>query len=135
VFLLCSWHNLKDFFFNHDEQEVDTNLIANLLTAKNEEEKIRQLRVNYKKHYIIENLNINSLPNTFVEIQDWLMSNAINILSVQETKIDQSFPNSQFHVDGYNLFRQDRTKGGGGIAVHIQDNIITSHKKQGDKQL
>ena len=26
------------------------------------------------------------------------------ILSVQETKIDRSFPNIQFHVDGYNLF-------------------------------
>ena len=48
------------------------------------------------------------------------MSNATDILSVQETKIDRSFPNTHFHVDGYNLFRCDRTKGGGGIAVYIR---------------
>ena len=79
-------------------------------------------------HYC--NLNINSLSNKFVEIQDWLLSNAIDILSVQETNIDRSFPNSQFHVDGYKLFRQDRTKGGGGVAVYIRDNIVASRKKQ-----
>ena len=121
---------LNDSFFSHDEQEVDTNFTADLSAAEKEQEDIRQLRVNYNKQCIIANLNKNSLPNKFVEIQDWLLSNAIDILSVQETKIDRSFPNSQFHVDGYNLFRRDRTKGGGGVAVYIRDNIVASRKKQ-----
>ena len=38
------------------------------------------------------------------EIKERLVSNAFTILSVQETKIDRSFPNIQFHVDDYNLF-------------------------------
>ena len=38
------------------------------------------------------------------EIKERLVSNAFAILSVQETKIDRSFPNIQFHVNDYNLF-------------------------------
>ena len=49
-------------------------------------------------------LNINSLRNKFAEIKERLVSNAFVILSVQETKIDRSFPNIQFHLDDYNLF-------------------------------
>ena len=49
-------------------------------------------------------LNINSVRNKFAEIKERLVSNAFVILSVQETKIDRSFPNIQFHVDDYNLF-------------------------------
>ena len=32
-------------------------------------------------------------------------------------------------MDGYKLFRRDRTKGGGGLAVFIRDNISATCKK------
>ena len=59
---------------------------------------------NNGKQCISANLNINSLRNQFAEIKEMLVSNAFVILSVQETKIDRSFPNIQFHLDDYNLF-------------------------------
>ena len=59
---------------------------------------------NNGKQCISANLNINSLRNQFAEIKEMLVSNAFVILSVQETKIDRSFPNIQFHVNDYNLF-------------------------------
>ena len=34
---------------------------------------------------------------------------------MQETKINRTFPNSQFNLDDYKLFRRDRIKGGGGV--------------------
>jgi hypothetical protein len=55
--------------------------------------------------------------------------NAFHILSIQETKIDRTFPNSQFHVAGY------KAKGGGDIAVFILDNIIAARKKPQEKLL
>ena len=71
-----------------------------------------------------------------MEIQDWLTSDWIDILSVQETKIDRFISNTHFHVDGYNNpFRRDRTKGGGGIAVYIRGTIVATRKKQSGKQL
>ena len=45
---------------------------------------------------------------------------------VAETKIE-SYPDSQFHIPGYNLYRNDRKKGGGGILVFISSKL--HHKK------
>ena len=50
-------------------------------------------------------------------------------MTIQETKIDSTFPSSQFHVEGFNFYRRDRVKGGGGIVVYIRDNIAASRKK------
>ena len=47
-----------------------------------------------------------------------------DMLCIQETKIDNTFPNSQFHVNGYNIFRRDRKKGGGGVMIFVRDSII-----------
>ena len=70
-----------------------------------------------KKECIIGLLNVNSLPSKFIEIKEWLVDGVFDILCIQETKIDSTFPNSQFHVNGYNIFRRDRKKGGGGVMI------------------
>ena len=60
-------------------------------------------------------LNINSLPGKFAEMQEWI--EVFDIFSVQETKIDKTFPGSQFALKGYNMYRRDRKKGSGGILL------------------
>ena len=92
---------------------------------------IQQLRNSHRirKKCIIANLNINSLPNKFVKVKEWLNRKAFDIKSIQETKIDRSFPDSQFQIDGYRLFRRDGVKGGGGIAVFVSNNITATTKK------
>ena len=90
---------------------------------------IKHIRNNNRKECIIASLNINSLPNKFEEIKEWLGSNLFDILAIQETKIDSTFPNSQFNVEGYKLFRHDRAKGGGGIVVFVRDNISAICKR------
>ena len=62
-------------------------------------------------------------------INTWLPTNSFDILTIQETKIDSTFPSSQFHVKGFNFSRCDRVKGSGGIVVYIRDNIAASWKK------
>ena len=43
---------------------------------------------------------------------------------VSETKIDMSFPTSQFVIQGFAApFRLDRTNTGGGILVYVRDDI------------
>ena len=59
--------------------------------------------------------------------------NLVDILTIQETKIDRTFPNSQFNISGYNLFRRDRKKGGGGIIVYVRDNIAATRRKKTGK--
>lgn len=91
--------------------------------------KIKDIRIEHRKEWVIACLNINSLQNKFEEVRLWLATNAFDIFSIQETKIDSICPSSQFHVDGFNFYRRDRAKGGGGIVVYIRDNIATSRKK------
>ena len=42
---------------------------------------------------------------------------------VSETKIDSSYPNNQFTIPGYSLFRNDRKKGGGGVMALISNSL------------
>ena len=48
----------------------------------------------------------------------------IDILMVSETKLDNSFPVSQFLIDSYTLpFRLDRDNNGGGIMLFVREDI------------
>lgn len=82
---------------------------------------------------MIGNLNINSLRGKFDEVHEWI--EAFDILSIQETKIDRSFPDSQFAITGYNMYRRDRKKGGGGILVYVRKSLpaILSFKNQNQR--
>ena len=74
-------------------------------------------------HPIIGSLNINSIRYKFDQLK-FLVQDHNDILILQETKIDQSFPSSKFLIDGYNPpFRRDRNSMGGGILVYIKENI------------
>ena len=63
----------------------------------------------------------------------------INIFMDTKTKLDNSFPVSQFNVKGFSSpFRLDRNKNGGGIILYIRSYIIasklTSFTFQNDKE-
>ena len=48
----------------------------------------------------------------------------IDILVISETKIDNSFPENQFSIDGYNLpYCLDRNQDGGGLLVYFRSGI------------
>ena len=91
------------------------------------------LREHANKQCLIGNLNINSLPGKFAEMQEWI--EIFDILSVQETKIDRTFPISQFAVKGYNTYRRDRKKGGGGLLLFIRSSISSYQVKIKCKEL
>ena len=55
----------------------------------------------------------------YAHIIEALKRTPVDILGIAESKLDNSFPNAQFHIDGYRLFRRDRDEHGGGIMVYI----------------
>ena len=56
-------------------------------------------------------LNINSIRNKFEDLTILNRSLKAQILVISETKIDRSYPDSQFKLQGCNMFRKDRAKG------------------------
>ena len=61
---------------------------------------------------VVGHLNINSLPNKFDQ------------LKLNETKLDSSFPDSQFIIGGFRQpYRLDRNKHGEGVMTFVREDI------------
>ena len=59
-------------------------------------------RSKYPKKLIIVHVNINSIRNKF-EILRSMLSEVLDVLMITETKLDDSFPEQQFHIQGFNI--------------------------------
>lgn len=68
-------------------------------------------------------LNINSIQNKFEELSQLIKVLKIHVAFISETKIDSSYPNEQFNIDGFTVYRKDRSKGGGGIMVFVANTL------------
>ena len=86
---------------------------------------LQSLRVKNIDKISLGHINLNSIKNKFHTIAD-LIKGKIDILLIGETKIDSTFPNSQFEIHGYTSpFRFDRSKVGGGLLFYTRQDIPT----------
>ena len=46
------------------------------------------------------------------------------MLTIQETKIEDSFPDNQFNIPMYRLYRQDFKNDEGGIMMYIRNDML-----------
>ena len=50
----------------------------------------------------------------------------LDILIITETKLDDTFPGSQFHIDGFSKpYRLDRNRNGGGVIIYVREDILS----------
>ena len=71
----------------------------------------------------IDQLNLNSIRNKFDVLVPAVVGN-LDILLITETKIDSSFPEGQFEIDGFTTpYRVDRDCHGGGILLYIRQDV------------
>ena len=72
---------------------------------------------------IIINLNINSFPNKFDDLK-LLLIGVLDFFTITETKLDNIFPVSHFHIDKYSEpYILYRNRNGGGIIIYIRENL------------
>ena len=64
---------------------------------------LHKQRLNHPKNVIIGHLKISSIRNKFSCFK-YLVHKETDICLLSETKIDDSFPNSQFFAEGYRMF-------------------------------
>ena len=66
---------------------------------------------------------INSISPKFDDLK-FLNSGIFDILIITETKLDETYPISQFHIDGYSMpYRLDRNRNGGGVIIYVREDI------------
>ena len=124
--------------FQHKDNEININKkvhesaqkyhdLENSMVSDNDNEStsylLKQLRQKNWKKIIIGHLNINSIRNKFDLLADLIKGN-IDIMVISETKIDESFPTSQFSITGYSPpYRLDRNNQGGGLLLYVRNDI------------
>ena len=85
---------------------------------------LKTLRFKNPKNLIMGHLNINLLRNKLESIKPIINPN-FDIFLVSGTKLDESFPNNQFSLSGYRMFRQDRNCFEGGLCIYVKENIMS----------
>ena len=84
---------------------------------------LNDIRVKNLHRFIFAHININSIRNKFDVLAD-LIVGKVDLLLISETKIDDTFPSSQFQISGFSTpFRLDRTQNGGGIMLYVREAI------------
>ena len=84
---------------------------------------MKKLRLKNPKNIIFSYLNINSVRNKFQNMSS-LISENVDILIVAETKLDSSFPTTQFVIPGFHHpFRLDINRRSGGLLVYVKGSI------------
>ena len=88
---------------------------------------LKTLRCSFPKNVIFSYININTIRNKLDNLQS-IINNTVDVLAIAETKIDDSFPSSQFNLQGYKKpYRLDIYSKSGGLLIYV-NNDITSRK-------
>ena len=84
---------------------------------------LKNPKIKNTNRLIVGQLNINSIVGKFDHLKVLIVNN-IDILVLTETKIDSSFPNAQFRIDGFSAsFRLDQNRFGGGVLIYVREDI------------
>ena len=75
------------------------------------------------RNLLLCHLNVNSIQNKIDELSELMRSFQCQIMALSETKIDSTYPNKQFQMQGYKIFRKDRKAKGGGVMLYIAEEL------------
>ena len=83
-------------------------------------------RLQHSSNPLIAYLNINFLQRKVDALREITKNFLLDIFCIEETKLDESFPDHQFKIHGYQFppFRRDRNKFRGYKIVYIKDGLI-----------
>lgn len=119
------WTCLQPFQFSDSffEESTDISLQTSEDVAKVSE---LNMLMRYANNLKLGHLNVNSIGGfKLFEIKNMLTNNLLDIFVLSETKIDDTYPDSQYYVKGYKLYRQDRTNFGGGLIIYARCDLLT----------
>ena len=68
-------------------------------------------------------LNIASLPKHLNEIRFLLHDKKLDILTLNETRLDSSISDNLVCIEGYDILRSDRKRNGGGVCMCIRCHV------------
>ena len=117
---------------DHKVLTKSENLLSKPLNEGNTYDirELKHLRKEIPYRVITGHININSIRNKFESVEKYVGDN-LDILMVSETKINDSFPESQLLMEGFSTpYRLGRTVKGGGILLYIRQDTPSKYIKK-----
>ena len=105
--------NFSESFFEHDDKICITESMDE--SSRESPPRVNEFKRKDARNILIIHLNVNSLQNKFEEVSSLMKEFKAQVIYLTETKIDASYPNSQFMVEGYNIYRYDRVISDSGV--------------------
>ena len=71
-------------------------------------------------------LNITSLSKHIDELRVLLQNNSLDLLAINETRLNETIADNEISISGYNIVRRDRPlngQNGGGVCFYVRSNI------------
>ena len=117
--------NIKNSIYHYYSSTNNSKIdITNLSLSKDIDQILFDVKFDNPSNLNFTYLNINSVRNKFENFKEIVNGN-VDIFTIAETKLDGSFPTSQFELEGYySPFRLDITKQSGGFLVYMKSSIL-----------
>ena len=80
----------------------------------------------FGRGFVTAALNINSLLAHLDDLNFFLLDSKIDVLAINETKIDISVNDNEIYLPGFEVVRKDRSvngRSGGGVCIYLRSNI------------
>ena len=71
----------------------------------------------------IAHLNIRSLFKHIDQLKFYLHDQKYDVISLNETMLDDSIEDHEIDISGYDILRKDRNRHGGGVAIYVRSII------------
>ena len=101
----------SDSFFRQPDPETETDISfvsdSSKYSSSSLFEELCEIRKLHPPKLFADQLNANSLRYKLDELTPLLTEKAVDILFISETKLDTSFRDQLFQVEGYRLERRD----------------------------
>ena len=81
------------------------------------------------KGFRVAQFNIASLPKHYEELLIYMRDEPFDILTLNETRLNNSIPDCEVQMPDYDIIRSDRNRNGGGVAVYITTVITYTIRK------
>ena len=125
----CLLKHLPNYIEINSESDVDDSSNKYSLGHDDENISLKYDQLSGKGIKFVH-LNIVSLLKYYEEIKQILFENDIQVLALNETRLDSSIADSEIYIPHYALLRKDRDRNGGGVVIYVHESIhfnLVSH--------
>ena len=88
------------------------------------------LRLKNQKDIKIEQLYIRSVTKYIDQLIFILNETCIDILCLNEKRLSRNVLDAEINIEGYDIYRKDRNREGGGVAVYVRNYLNTNIKHE-----